>query len=44
LIFLICNAIEGQLISSGAFEIHFNGKHDPYFMLFLLAEIIELIF
>lgn len=24
LIFLICNAIEGQLISSGAFEIHFN--------------------
>lgn len=24
LIFLLCNAIEGQLISSGAFEIHFN--------------------
>ncbi|XP_012220148.1 thioredoxin reductase-like selenoprotein T homolog CG3887 [Linepithema humile] len=24
LIFLTCNAIEGQLISSGAFEIHFN--------------------
>lgn len=24
LIFLMCNAIEGQLISSGAFEIHFN--------------------
>jgi len=33
LIFLICNAIEGQLISSGAFEIHFNGKHDPCFIL-----------
>lgn len=25
MIFFICNAIEGQLISSGAFEIHFNG-------------------
>ncbi|RLU17880.1 hypothetical protein DMN91_010119 [Ooceraea biroi] len=37
LIFLICNAIEGQLISSGAFEIHFNGKHDSY--LVLLTEI-----
>ncbi|XP_046830661.1 thioredoxin reductase-like selenoprotein T homolog CG3887 [Vespa crabro] len=24
MIFFICNAIEGQLISSGAFEIHFN--------------------
>lgn len=26
MIFFIFNAIEGQLISSGAFEIHFNGK------------------
>ncbi|KAF7997026.1 hypothetical protein HCN44_005303 [Aphidius gifuensis] len=24
MIFFVCNAIEGQLISSGAFEIHFN--------------------
>lgn len=24
MVFFICNAIEGQLISSGAFEIHFN--------------------
>lgn len=30
LIFMICNAIEGQLISSGAFEIHFNGAYHSY--------------
>lgn len=27
LIFLLGNAIEGLLVSSGAFEIHFNGKY-----------------
>lgn len=30
LIFFTCNAIEAQLISSGAFEIHFNGKYNRY--------------
>ena len=26
MLFFVCNAIEGQLISTGAFEITFNGK------------------
>ena len=28
MIFFLCNAIEGHLMSSGAFEITFNGKFD----------------
>lgn len=28
MLFFIGNAIEGQLISTGAFEIEFNGKHE----------------
>lgn len=39
MLFFICNAVEGQLISSGAFEIHFNGLYNslnqyifPFFM------------
>jgi hypothetical protein len=26
MIFFLCNAIEGQLVSTGAFEISLNGK------------------
>jgi hypothetical protein len=26
MIFFVCNAVEGQLISTGAFEISLNGK------------------
>lgn len=34
MIFFVCNAVEGQLISSGAFEIHFNGLYFHFFLFF----------
>lgn len=33
--FFLCNAVEGQLISTGAFEITLNGEI-PYLLLFTL--------
>ena len=36
MLFFICNTIEGQLISTGAFEISFNGMYIQYFADFLV--------
>ena len=30
IVFFLANAIEGQLISTGAFEVELNGKYSPY--------------
>lgn len=38
MVFFLCNAIEGQLISTGAFEISFNGEELALLLLLLLED------